>query len=493
MSNLAHLFANAARTRPSAALGTFAQHDELSRVTERAREVSIALQKAGLRRGDVVALIGENCASYIAAFVAVQQVGARTALVNPAYPDEFLAGMLDDLMPSAIVWIARAPGDLLERDILHIDATEAWDGAVAVLRGARRALVGGATGEDCAPEEIAAYLHTSGTSGKPKFCALSHGYFIRLARYFADTISLSRDDVVVAPLPLFHINPMGYGIIGGLSVGASVFSMEKFSVPEFWPAVKQNRVSVLILHGPPAGMLMAKSTLEDARGHCVRISFFSDPKFLKQFDIPIGVGGYGSTEAGGYCHSQKFRPDDANFPPEGATHLSGQARHDLEWRLGDNDEILVRGRSPLTLFSGYAKAGKIDPHLDKDGWFHTGDRGRIDEEGNLIFVERSSESIRVNAEYVPIDLVEERLRRVPSLDEFALWRVDSPTRGHEAVVYTTARGVNVDELKTALADLPKYMQPTRLIHIERIPRDAGVGKTQRRLLGEQAVLDVTPL
>lgn len=492
MSNLAQLLSVAARQAPSAPFGTFQQSDRLDQVLERAKATSECYLRNGLGRGDIVAIIGNNCASFIVAWFAAQLVGIQTALINPNYPDEFLGLMLDDIDPRAIVWIAREPGTLAERPVCQMDASKAWDGQI-VTQNAGGNPSAPFDGSDCAVDEIAAYLHTSGTSGKPKFCALSHGYFLRLGRYFADAMAFTRQDVVLNPLPLFHINPMGNGVVGALTGRAGFLSTEKFLAAEFWPMVKQHRVSALILHAPPVSLLKAKTTAEDAQGHGVRIGFACDPGFLEQFDVPLGLGGYGSTEAGGFCHSWKFRIGDSDLPPEGGLHLAGQPRHDVDWRLADDGEILVREKAPQALFSGYLRDGRVESALDADGWFHTGDRGRLDRYGNLIFIERLSEAIRVNAEYVPIDFVESRLSRVPSLKEFALWRLDSPTRGHEPVVYTTSDSVDAAQVRQVIADLPRYMHPTKVLRIQTIPRDTGVGKVQRRLLGDLPVLAVEPL
>ncbi|GAA0333660.1 ATP-dependent acyl-CoA ligase [Sphingomonas oligophenolica] len=493
MINLVQLIATAALESPSAPFGTFQENDRLDRVLERATLVADSLRHNGLQRGDVVAIIGTNCASYIITWMAAQLLGIQTAQINPGYPDEFLETMLDDIAPKALVWVSRSPGTVIHRPMCQIDASRAWLGEIATLNEGIRNAAGSGSGADCSRDEIAAYLHTSGTSGNPKFCALSHGYFLRLGRYFADTMSFTRHDVVFNPLPLFHINPIGNGVVGALTGRAGFLSTEKFSAPEFWPMVKQHGVTALILHGPPVSLLKAKTTAEEAIGHRVRVGFACEPGFLQQFGVPLGVGGYGSTEAGGYCHSWKFRPDDSDPPPEGASHLAGQSRYDIEWHLADGGEILVRGKAPQVLFSGYYKSGAVVSALDEDGWFHTGDRGRLDAYGNLIFIERMSESIRVNAEYVPIDFVEDRLRRAPSLKEFALWRLDSQSRGHEAVIYTVSEDVNVDEVRAVFADLPRYMHPTKIIRIDVIPRDTGVGKVQRRLLGDQAVIAVQSL
>ncbi|MCA0239232.1 MAG: acyl--CoA ligase [Proteobacteria bacterium] len=493
MNNVSQLIAAAAADAPNAAFGTFTQHDRLSRVVERARAVAAQLAEAGLVRGDVVAVIGHNSGAYLVTWMATQFAGLQAALINPAYPDELLGAMLDDLAPRAILWVGRDAGALAARPQTQIDLQPAWRGRITLLKSDGRRGAPSGSGADCTADETAAYIHTSGTTGRPKFCALTHGYFLRLGRFFADSLALSRFDTVCAPLPLFHINPMGYGVVGALTARAALLAMDKFAASDFWPAVKAHGVTALVLHAPPANLLKAKTTAEDAAGHRVRIGFLCDPAFLRQFGVPVGVGGYGSTEAGGLCHAALLRPDEQDVPVEGATHLAGRARHDFEHRIAADGEIWVRGKHPHALFAGYAQQGRIEPQTDAEGWFHTGDRGRLDDFGRLVFVERISESIRVNGEYVPIDFVEARLKGARSLGEFALWRVDSPSRGHDVVLYTTASDVDAAQLRAALADLPKYMHPGRLIRIAALPRDPGVGKIQRRLLDEQPRLGVTAL
>lgn len=493
MKNIAQLIESAAAAVPHAAFGTFRQQDRLDRVAERARAVAVQLAATGLVRGDVVAVIGHNSGSYLVTWMATQFAGLQAALINPAYPDELLGAMLDDLSPRGILWVGRDPGALAGRNETQVDMQPAWNSRIEVLRTDSRSGAASGTGLECGAEEIAAYIHTSGTTGRPKFCALSHGYFLRLGRFFADTLALSPQDTVCAPLPLFHINPMGYGVVGALTAHAALLSTEKFSAADFWRDVKAHGATALVLHAPPANLLKAKTTTEDAAGHQVRIGFLCDPAFLRQFKVPVGVGGYGSTEAGGLCHACLLRPDDEDIPVEGATHLAGRARHDFEHRIVEDGEILVRGKHAQSLFAGYAKGGRIEPQTDAEGWFHTGDRGRLDEYGRLVFVERISESIRINGEYVPIDFVESRLKQAKSLGEFALWRVDSASKGHNVVLYTTAADADAAQVRAALADLPRYMHPGQLIRIAQLPRDPGVGKIQRRLLNEQPRLDVAKL
>jgi len=492
MNNLSELINAAARANPQAKYGTCAEHDSLVQVLERARAVAAGLNSAGLDKGDTVVLLGQNSAAYMVAWLATQLAGIKAALVNPSYPDELLEAMLESLQPAGFLWLGRPPGGLIARPGVHVDLTAAWSAQTRVLAGARPA-VPASSGADLDEEHISSFVHTSGTSGVPKFCALSHAYFLRLGRFIADSLCLTRFDTVLAPLPLFHVNPLGYGVCGSLTAQASCLSMERFVAADFWPQVKEQGVTALVLHVPPVSLLKAKTSRAEAAGHRVRVGFPLDPEFLQTFDVPLGISGYGSTEAAGLTHSWHIRPPDTGLPVEGSTQMAGRARSGLEWKLGSNDEILVRARHPGTLFSGYVRAGRVEPAVDADGWFHSGDRGRVDASGNLIFAERMSESIRVNGEYVPIGFVETRLAGSTSLGDFAIWRVDSPTHGHAVVLYSTSAEVDHAEIRSALADLPRYMRPEKLIQVERLPRDGGVGKVQRRLLGEQAVLSQASL
>lgn len=495
MKNLAQLIEQAVLDRPEATFGTFNENDRLDGVVERARSVAAAFGDAGLRRGDTVAVLGSNSSSYLVTWMASQLVGLKTALINPSYPDELLGAMLDRLAPKAIFWAGREAGALASRLEGQFDLKEAWLSRVTALRAIPQVGDAGAgfDGVDADGAEVSAYLHTSGTTGMPKFCALSHTYFLRLGRYIVDTLGLSRLDTVLSPLPMFHINPLGYGVVGSLVARASLLSMERFGADGFWSNVKNHDVSAMILHLPPANLLLSKTTPEQAQGHKVRIGFLCGPAFMKRFDVPIGVTAYGSTEAGGLCHARIVRPDDTDFPAEGATNMAGRHRQDVEYRIADDGEILIRERRPQVLFSGYLRDGDVIPQIDDEGWFHTGDRGRQDEAGNLVFIERMSESIRVNGEYVPIEFVEERLRRVQSLGDFALWRKESQARGHDVVLYTTSTDVRESELRGVLADLPKFMHPSSLVRIGRLPLDSGVGKVQRRLLPELPELSVVEL
>ena len=348
-------------------------------------------------------------------------------------------------------------------------------------------------------------MHTSGTTGVPKFCEQTHEYFLRLGRFIADSMCLSEADTVLAPLPMFHINPLGYGVVGGLTGGTEVLGVERFSASGFWPTVRDAGATVLFLHAPPVEILKRATAAADAAGHRVSRVFFADADFLETFSVPLGFSAYGSTEAGGLCHIWAWRRGEQPALAEGMSRYGGRSRHEVQWRVdaadqgtsdGSSDgdgsgagEILVRADRPGVMFSGYRRADGLDRPFDDDGWFATGDLGRVDDAGNLVFIERASESIRVKGEFVPIGYVEQRFASVEGLHDVAVWRRDSDLVDDEVVLYVTGESIPVERIRAVSAGLPAFMRPAEAARIAAMPRDSGVGKVRRRLLGDAAVLE----
>jgi len=504
--NLAELLVSRARWSPDSRFGAAGSDIRLGDAVALASSVARTAAGTGLAPGSCAMVIGTTSTNYLVSWAALQLAGVQSALVNPAYPADLLRDMAANLKPDAVLWVGRETDRKVAPDLPHYDLTGIDSGSIC-LDGKEIPLAAQTAwpppGLDAEPGDIASYMHTSGTSGPPKFCAQSHEYMLRLGRFIADTMSFTRYDVVFAPLPMFHINPLGYGVVASLLAGASVLGAERFSASQFWPAVTGNQVTAAVLHLPPVAILKKATEPSDAKGHRLRVVFTGDPEFLERFEIPQGVAAYGSTEAGGLCHATICRPGDRDAPPEGIMRRAGRARYDVEWRLADDGEILVRDKGQgRALFSGYRRAGVITPALDDDGWFHTGDLGRVDDWGNLIFVERLSESIRVKGEYVPIGYVEQQLLQVSGLGDFALWRRPAAPGGRElgeqeVVLYITGPSglppQTLEQVRDAVAPLPAFMRPVAVSRIAAIPRDSGVGKVQRRRLEEEPVLETWPL
>lgn len=465
MSSLVNRFVNISRQNPQLKVGVSGDQLTLVEALERAATVAKAVKQSGVLAGDRIAMVDHSSTGYIISWLAALLSGNPIALINPTYPEELLQEMMNIFNPK-LVWRSEE---------------------ISKHRQADRSEVNNFPGLKSQPLDVISYMHTSGTTGIPKFCAQTNQYFLNLAQDMGEALELRPADRVFAPLPLFHINPMGYGLITGILAGCSVISEEKFSASGFWPRIKENEITVLVLHAPPVEILKRSTTSQDSRGHKVRTMFYANKEFLETFQIPQAVSGYGSTEAGGISHIKKWT--STTNMPNYASRYGGPSRTHIEWRLNDEDYIFVRESKPGVLFAGYLTADGINPARNQDGWFETGDIGKVSENNELIFIERGAESIRVKGEFVPIPYIEDKISQIESIKDFALWKRPGELIDDEIVLYLVADEVPIDRINEQLAQTPKFMKPTIAARITQIPRDAAAGKVQRRRLTEQEVIE----
>ncbi len=176
------------------------------------------------------------------------------------------------------------------------------------------------------------------------------------------------------------------------------------------------------------------------------------------------------------------------------SRFGGAPRRDVDWDLRGDGEILLRARRPHILSSGYRTASGTADLTDENGWFHTGDRGRRDENGLLVFIERKADSIRVKGEYVPIAFVEEAFAAIDEVQELALWRRDSDLVDQEPILYVVASNdIPDDKIREVSQSLPRFMRPVAVIRVDALPRNEGVGKINRRRLETIEPLEVVEL
>ncbi|MFH1952920.1 MAG: hypothetical protein ABIL06_15030 [Pseudomonadota bacterium] len=166
--------------------------------------------------------------------------------------------------------------------------------------------------------------------------------------------------------------------------------------------------------------------------------------------------------------------------------------NDTELPIGKVGEIVVRGREPHVIFDGYYNMPEKNKEAFRGGWFHTGDAGRMDEDGNLIFEGRKAESINVKGEWVPIELVEDVIRSYPNVVEVAVVGVPAEV-GHDVKAYIQLTGGHtldpVELLDYCQTKLTRFMVPRYIEFIQKFPRTLGTEKIQKEELKKRGIGD----
>jgi acyl-CoA synthetase (AMP-forming)/AMP-acid ligase II len=291
-----------------------------------------------------------------------------------------------------------------------------------------------------------------------------HGSTGAAGRHFIDALGLGPDDVILAVTPLFHGNAWG-AVQTALYAGATVAFPRAFSASSFWPLAHESGATVLYTLGTILAMLLARPPSDAERTSRLRVilglgSATVREEVIRRFGVAHVAECFGSTDAGVVTITPlgaAWRPGSCGPPVPGVDlRIVDDAGRPLGPRA--TGEILVR--SPARL-AAYFRDPAATAQAIRDGWFHTGDLGFLDEDGWLYFVDRKRDVIRRGGENVSSVAVEKTLREHPKVAEVAVVGVPDPVLGQEIKAFVVASGpVTEQELREfASARLAKFQVP----------------------------------
>ena len=462
-------------------------------------ELRGGLTRLGVAPGDRVAITSANNWLFVVSYFATLGVGAVAVPLNPASPATEMQSQLAAVRARLLIAGGSAVGNVanLDRGALDLTHVVVPEGSTAPGAQSVETLFGGNPWPlvDAEDSDLAALMFTAGTAGSAKAAMLSHGNLLSNIEQVQEHPGrrVTRDDVVLGVLPLFHI--FGLNVVLGLTLagGGSVLLIERFDPASALESIKSHGVT-LVSGAPP--MFEAWANLSGATGDemaTVRLATSGaapldesvGAAFERRFGLPLRQG-YGLTEASPVVTSSL--PDGPHKPTS-----IGVALPKVEVRLvdeegedaleGDSGEIWVRGPN---VFSGYwendeATAAALTP----DGWLRTGDVAVADEDGWLFIVDRAKDLIIVSGFNVYPAEVEEALEEHPSIAQVAVVGVAHPHTGETVkafVVPEPGRLLEEDEVIDYCAiRLARYKCPTKVMFVESLPTGLG-GKLLRRAL-----------
>jgi fatty-acyl-CoA synthase len=416
---------------------------------------------AGLRRGDVVAILLPNRLDYVSVWFGLSKVGVVAALINNQLTGDALAHCLnvsaalhcvvDEETAAALegaqagldhpmqTWtLAEAHGDQhnLAQALKSCSALRPEPG--------RRA---GMTAADCA-----LYIFTSGTTGLPKAARITHMRAQLYMRGFAGATGARPDDRIYVTLPFYHATGGLCGAGAALMAGASVVIRKHFSASHFWSDVTDEGCTMFVYIGELCRYLANQPEVAEEKTHRLRLAFGNGlrpdvwEKVVGRFGVPRVLEFYGSTEGNvsmfnfdGTLGAVGRVPDYlkfafnirlAKFDVETETPVRGADGRCLEAAVGEAGECLgeIR-RDPRAEYVGYAdkaaseKKVLRDAFRPGDAWFRTGDLLKRDREGYFYFVDRIGDTFRWKGENVSTGEVAGMLSEAPGVKEANVYGV----------------------------------------------------------------------
>jgi acyl-CoA synthetase (AMP-forming)/AMP-acid ligase II len=457
------------------------------------RRLMQAYAGAGYGVGHRVGLLLENRPEHLLHKLALNALGICCVPLNPDHRPGEMAFVIDHARIDLVVCVTTlAP--LLRATL----ATARHQPLVADFIGFEQALPPArqrATSTTPDGHTPASVLYTSGTTGRPKGCVLSHRYELASGAWYATRDGMAAFgegcERIYNPLPLFHVNASIFSFFCAMLKGNCQVQTDRFQTSRWWTEVRESRATVVHYLGVVVPMLLGQPASAADRDHAVRFAIGAgvEPQLHARFEQRFG---FPLIEIWGMTEMVRALLD--NEPPrQVGTRAFGRAMPGLEVRVvddadvdvrdGENGEMLIRHSAATPrkdFFSGYLDDPAATEQAWRGGWFHTGDIVQRAADGMLHFVDRRKNIIRRSGENIAAAEVEALLQSHPLVEQVAVLAVPDEVREEEVLACVVLRESARSDADTAVrtlfafchASLAYYKAPGWVWVTDRIPTTA---------------------
>jgi long-chain acyl-CoA synthetase len=499
-ANLAcNLIATAQRRPNHTAITLDAVRLSYAELDEASARLAGFLRARGIAPGDRVGLMVPNVPDFAILYYGILRAGAVVVPMNTQFKQREVSYYLADSGASLLFTWAGC-------DEAQAGAREA--GAECVVLDAGSLLRRIATSApaprpaQCDGHDTAVILYTSGTTGKPKGAQLTHANLGHNAGIAIQLFDLDASSVFLGVLPLFHSFGQTCALNATVAAGGTLTLVTRFEPAKVLSVIARDQVSVfagvptmfgaLLNHGGRQRFDISSLRL------CVSGGAALPVELLHAFETAFGciiLEGYGLSETSpiaSFNHPDRTRKPGSIGEPVDGVEMRIVDAHGDELPQGEVGEIVIRGHNVM---KGYwqrldATAESITP----DGWFHSGDLGRVDEEGYFYIVDRKKDMIIRGGFNVYPREIEEVLYQHPAVREAAVVAIPHPLLGEEvgaAVVLVAGAAITPEELRQFVKrQVAAYKYPRLVWLVDELPKTA-TGKILKRsikpppeLLGE---------
>ena len=458
--------------------------------------IANGLATMGVKKGTHVAFMLDNKPEVILVLFALSKLGAVAVPLNTAAKGELLAyyvmqsdsemAIVDAALVDRIAAVAARTPKLKHIVILREDgAPAAGVGAPGLPHSDFAALL---TASEARPEaevrfnDLQALLYTSGTTGPSKGVISTHAHSMGCGFAIAQSFGYRPDDVIYLCLPMFHGNAWLCSVLPALLADASIAISRRFSTSAFWNEIRRYGATQFNSLGATTGWIWNSPPSPHDRDHKVRqVMAVPTPHqcyhdFEKRFGIKF-TSVYALTD---FTIVAALGPND----PSGKWGSAGKAcefneirvvdDEDFDLPCGQTGEILVRTTLPWHSAQGYYNMPQATLSAYQNLWFHTGDRGYLDEDGYIYFVDRKKDAIRRRGENISSFEVEQIILKHPAVLEVAAFPVTSEYSEDEvmvSVVLGADRTLSeVELIEYCKENMAYYMVPRFIDFVSELPK-----------------------
>lgn len=465
------------------------------------------LRALGITPGDTVLVMLPNSIDAVAAWLAASWAGAMEVPVNNGYQGRILDYIINNSRAKVIVTcreflpridLVAAGLDTLQTVIVIDDPAPAQGALRSVLPGATTldtALPVDAAGP--AHHDIATIVYTSGTTGPSKGVMMPWAQCHAMSTGCIPLDDLGPEDAWYVPFPLSHMSGK-HALYAAALIGARYVMRAQFSTGNFWADVRRYRCTTALLIGVTASFIAAQPESAEDRTHPLRNVLLAPlladmDSFRRRFGLRVATV-FNMTEISSPIMS-RF---DLRGRSCGRLRPGYEVRivdaHDEEMPVGEAGEIIVRSDNPWVLNAGYFGMPEKTIEAWRNGWFHTGDLGRVDADGYYYYLDRKKDSLRRRGENISSMELEAVICDHPQVLEAAVIGVPSEFGEDEVMAcITSAVGQSFDPLSLIdflLPRVPRFMVPRYVEVLEALPRTP-TEKVRKEVLREAGVTALT--
>ncbi|MFE3173976.1 class I adenylate-forming enzyme family protein [Amycolatopsis sp. NPDC059090] len=449
------------------------EHGELGNAgfAVRVRSAAASLRARGVGAGDVVAVLLPNRVEFAVVLFAAWRLGAAVTPVNPELTDGEASFQIADAKAKVVV--GQEDSDLVTLRLEQLATAAPDEGPVADDEHA-----------------VALLIYTSGTTGQPKGVVLDHANVRAMTEMIVNALELGPADHSLLILPLFHVNGIVVSVLAPLLAGGRSTITARFRADDFFDTIERVRPTFFSavpaiyarLAGLPETVRPDTSSLRLVVCGAAPMPAELIQRVEQRFGVVV-VEGYGLSE--GSCASTLNPLAGPRKPGTVGRPLPGQevALMDPQGRLTDGPgEVVVRGPNVMR---GYLNRPEATAATIVDGWLHTGDVGRFDEDGYLVLVDRIKDMIIRGGENLYPKEIENALHAHPAVLEAAVVGAPHPVLGELPVatvtLYPAAVVSEAELLDHCRARLTRVKVPVRIDIVPALPRNP-VGKIDKPAL-----------